>query len=75
MNASKHDELEEILDHLNDKNKVVAKSFLSWLLDKQMDEDDEYLTSSDMEALEKARNEYQNGQTKSLEDLKREFEI
>lgn len=29
-----NDELENILGNLNDKNKVVAKSFLSWLLEK-----------------------------------------
>ncbi|MBA9088835.1 hypothetical protein FHR92_005380 [Fontibacillus solani] len=68
-------EFEKIIDHLNDKNKVVAKSFLSWLLDKQLDEDDEYLTASDLEAIEKGRLEFHNGQTKSLEDLKRELEI
>jgi hypothetical protein len=70
-----NDELEQILDHLNDKNKVVAKSFLSWLLDKQKDEEDEYLTPADIEAIEKGRIEFQNGQTRSLEDLKRELEL
>ena len=75
MSASKHDDFHDILNHLNDKNKVVAKSFLSWLLEKQADEEDEYLTSDDLKALEKGRIQYQNGQTKSLEDLKREFEI
>ncbi|MBD2843561.1 hypothetical protein IDH44_00030 [Paenibacillus sp. IB182496] len=75
MRSSHHDDLNHILDHLNDKNKVVAKSFLSWLLEKQVDEEDEYLTSDDLKALEKGRIEYQSGKTKSLEDLKREFEI
>lgn len=70
-----NDEFENILDHLNDKNKVVAKSFLSWLLEKQMDEDDEYLTATDLEAIEQGRSELRNGQTKSLEDLKRELEL
>jgi len=70
-----NDEIKQILDHLNDKNKVVAKSFLSWLLDKQLDEDDDYLTPEDIIAIEQGRIEYQNGQTKSLEDLKRELDI
>lgn len=70
-----NDELEQILDHLNDKNKVVAKSFLSWLLEKQMDEEDDYLTPDDIEAIEKGRLEFQSGQTNSMEDLKRELEI
>lgn len=70
-----NNEFEQIIDHLNDKNKVVAKSFLSWLLDKQLDEEDEYLTASDLEAIEKGRLEFQSGQTKSLGDLKREIEI
>jgi len=69
------DDLEQLLDNLNDKNKVVAKSFLSWLLDNQLDEDDEYLTPADIEAIEKGRIEFQKGQTKSLEDMKRELEI
>ena len=74
MNAP-NEEIKQILDNLNDKNKVVAKSFLSWLLDKQLDEDDDYLTPEDITAIEKGRTEYLNGQTKSLEDLKRELEI
>lgn len=59
-----NDELIQILDHLNDKNKVVAKSF-----------HDDYLTTEDIIAIEQGRMEYQNGQTKSLEDLKRELDI
>jgi len=70
-----NDELKQILDHLNDKNKVVAKSFLTWLLDKQYDEDDDYLTAEEIIAIEQGRMEYQNGKTKSLEDLKRELDI
>lgn len=70
-----NDELEHILDHLNDKNKIVAKSFLSWLLEKQLDEEDDYLTASDLKAIEKGQLEFQSGQTKSLRDLKRELEI
>lgn len=65
----------EILGILNDKNKVVAKSFLSWLLEKQLDEEDDCLTPEDIQAIEQGRLEFQNGQTKSLEDLKRELEI
>ncbi|MFD0959021.1 hypothetical protein [Paenibacillus chungangensis] len=48
MSTSKHDDIDYILNHLNDKNKVVAKSFLSWLLENQEDEEDEYLTSEDV---------------------------
>ncbi|CAM2910488.1 hypothetical protein PASE110613_07190 [Paenibacillus sediminis] len=70
-----NDELEQILGHLNDKNKVLAKSFLSWLLEKQIDEEDDHLTPEDIEAIEQGRLEFQSGQTKSLEDLKRELEI
>jgi hypothetical protein len=70
-----NDELEQILDHLNDKNKVVAKSFLSWLLEKQIDENDDYLTPEDIEAIDQGHLDFQSGKTKSLEDLKRELEI
>ncbi|MBQ4898721.1 hypothetical protein KB559_07720 [Paenibacillus sp. Marseille-P2973] len=70
-----NDELENILGNLNEKNKVVAKSFLSWLLEKQLDEDDDSLTPEDIQVIEQGRIEFQNGQTKSLEDLKRELEI
>ncbi|MEK5475622.1 hypothetical protein NYE70_01595 [Paenibacillus sp. FSL R5-0407] len=70
-----NDELENIIGNLNEKNKVVAKSFLSWLLEKQLDEDDDSLTPEDIQAIEQGRIEFQNGQTKSLEDLKRELEI
>ncbi|MFU1795391.1 hypothetical protein ACM1RC_16105 [Paenibacillus azoreducens] len=75
MMSVPNEELERILENLNDKNKVVARSFLSWLLEKQMDEEEEYLTVSDLEAIEKGRIEYQNGQTKSLEELRRELDI
>jgi hypothetical protein len=70
-----NDDIKEILDHLNEKNKVVAKSFLTWLLDKQLDEDDDYLSPADINAIEQGRHEFQIGQTKSLEDLKRELGI
>ncbi|QJD83278.1 hypothetical protein [Cohnella herbarum] len=70
-----NDELEQILDHLNDKNKVVAKSFLSWLLEKQIDEEDDYLTPEDIQAIEQGQLDLQSGRTKSLEDLQRELEI
>jgi transcription elongation factor GreA-like protein len=70
-----NDELEQIFGHLNDKNKVVAKSFLSWLLEKQIDEEDEYLTPEDIQAIEQAQLDLQSGNTKSLEDLQRELEI
>jgi hypothetical protein len=70
-----NDELEQILDHLNDKNKVVAKSFLSWLLEKQIDEDDDFLTPEDIRAIEQGQLDLQSGNTKSLEDLQRELEI
>ncbi|CAM3906949.1 hypothetical protein COLU111180_13685 [Cohnella lubricantis] len=70
-----NDEIEQILDHLNDKNKVVAKSFLSWLLEKQIDEDDDYLTAEDIQAIEEAQLDFQSGNTKSLEDLRREVDI
>ncbi|GIQ71560.1 hypothetical protein DUZ99_19400 [Xylanibacillus composti] len=69
------DELEKIINRLNDNNKVVAKSFLSWLLEKQMDSEDDQLTPDDINALEQARKEFQAGETTSLEDLKRELEL
>ncbi len=69
------DELEKIINSLNDNNKVVAKSFLSWLLEKQMDSEDDQLTPDDINALEQARREFQAGETTSLEDLKRELEL
>lgn len=68
------DELEKIINSLNDNNKVVAKSFLSWLLEKQMDNEDDQLTPDDIIALEQARREFQAGETTSLEDLKGELE-
>lgn len=70
-----NEDLEHILYKLNDKNKVVAKSFLSWLLEKQFEEEDDLLTLEDIQAVEQGRLEFQNGRTKSLEDLKRELEI
>ena len=70
-----NDELEYILGHLNEKNKVAAKSFLWWLLEKQLDEEDDSLTPKVLQAIEQGRIEFQNGQTRSLEDLRRELEI
>ena len=70
-----NDELDKIIKKLNDDNKVVAKSFLSWLLEKQMNNDDEYLSSDEIQALIQAREELDVGETTSLEDLKREFGI
>lgn len=69
------EELEKLLNHLNDKNKQVAKSFLSWLIEQQMDEEDDELNTDDLKAIEKARKELANGEAYSLEDIKREFEI
>lgn len=70
-----NDELEKILNNLNDKNKIVAKSFLTWLLEKQIDDDDNYLTADDIQAIEQGQNDYVNGKTKSMEDLRRELGI
>lgn len=69
------EELEHLLRHLNDKNKLVAKSFLSWLVEKQFDDEDDMLTPDDIKAIEQARKELNNGETKSLEDLKRELQL
>jgi hypothetical protein len=70
-----NDDLEHISDNLNVKNKIAAKSFLSWLLEKQFDEDDDYLKPEDIQAIEQRRLEFLSGQTKSLEDLKRELKV
>jgi hypothetical protein len=70
-----NDELDKIIKKLNDDNKVVAKSFLSWLLEKQINDDDEYLSSDDIQALIRARKELEAGETTSMEDLKRELEL
>ena len=67
------DELEKIINSLNESNKIVAKSFLSWLLEKQMDSEDDHLTPDDINALEQARREFHAGETTSLEDMKREL--
>lgn len=74
MSVSK-DELEKIINSLNDNNKAVAKSFLSWLLEKQLDHEDDALTEDDINALELARRELRNGETTSLEELRRELEL
>ena len=70
-----NDELDKIIKNLSDDNKLVAKSFLSWLLEKQLNNDDEYLTSDDIQALIQARKEFEAGETSSMEDLKRELEL
>ena len=70
-----NDELEQIVKQLNSTNKVVAKSFLSWLLESQIDEEDDILTTRDIEAIEQTRQELRDGQTISLEDLKRELQL
>jgi regulatory protein YycI of two-component signal transduction system YycFG len=70
-----NDELEQLVKQLNGKNKVVAISFLSWLLEKQADEEDVILTAEDIEAIEQTRQELRDGQTISLEDLKRELQL
>ncbi|WP_010271887.1 hypothetical protein [Paenibacillus senegalensis] len=70
-----NDELDKIIRRLNDDNKIVAKSFLTWLLEKQADNDDEYLSSDDIQALIHARREFDAGETTSMEDLKRELDI
>lgn len=70
-----NDELEQLMQQLNGKNKVVAESFLTWLLEKQLDEEDDTLTFEDIEAIERARLEYKKGETVSLEDVKRELQL
>lgn len=70
-----NEELEQLVRHLNDKNKLVAKSFLSWLLEKQLDDEDDVLTPEDIKAIEQGRQKLRNGETISLEDLKRELQL
>jgi hypothetical protein len=70
-----NDELVKLMKQLNGQNKVVAESFLTWLLEKQLDEEDDTLTSEDIEAIGRARLEYKNGETMSLEDVKRELQL
>ena len=70
-----NDELDKIIRRLNDDNKIVAKSFLTWLLEKQADNDDDYLSSADIQALIQARREFDAGETTSMEDLKRELDL
>jgi ferritin len=65
-----NDELEEMVKHLNSKNKVVAKSFLSWLLEKQIEENDDILTPDEIKAIDQAREEYQAGEYYTLEEMK-----
>jgi hypothetical protein len=69
------EELEQLVRHLNDKNKLIAKSFLSWLLEKQFDDEEDMLSPEDIQAIEQGRQELQNGETISLEDLKREIKL
>lgn len=70
-----NDELEKIIQKLNNDNKMVAKNILSWLLDRQLENDDDQLTPDDIVSLLKAREEFEVGKTTSLEDLKRELGI
>lgn len=56
----RNEEVLQILEHLDDKNKEVARSFLSWLLEKQMDEDDDYLTAEDIQAIYRGQSEVQH---------------
>lgn len=70
-----NDEIERIFRHLNDSNKLVAESFLAWLLEKQVDNDNEKLTDEDIQEIEQARRELANGETTSLEELKRALKI
>ncbi|WP_018751154.1 hypothetical protein [Paenibacillus sanguinis] len=69
-----NEELEVLVKKLNSKNKVLAKSFLSWLLDQQFDEED-MLTEEEIKAIKRARKDQQEGKTISLEDIKREFQL
>ncbi|HHY67512.1 hypothetical protein [Kyrpidia sp.] len=66
-------ELEQLIKHLNDKNKLVAKSFLSWLLENQLDEEDDLLTPEDIRAIEQGRQELMKREAIPLEDLKRDL--
>jgi hypothetical protein len=70
-----NEELQKILKNLNDDNKVVAKSFLTWLLEKQASDEDDFLSFDDIRAIEQSRKEFESGETTSLEDLKRELEL
>ena len=70
-----NDDLEQMVKHLNNKNKVVAKSFLSWLLENQIEENDDFLTPNDIKAIDQAHEEYQAGELYTLEELKRELQI
>ena len=68
-----NNDLEKIINNLNEDNKIVAQSFLSWLLEKQLDDD--YLSSYDIKASIQARKEFETGETTSMEELKRELEL
>lgn len=70
-----NDELETIINNLNADNKIVAQSFLSWLLEKQLNDDEDYLSSDDINSLIQARKEFDAEETTSLEELKRELEL
>lgn len=65
-----NDELQKIINHLNDKNKIVAKSFLSWLLENQLDDESDDLTDQDIQAIEKGKKDFESGKTITMEDLK-----
>lgn len=66
-------DLKKIINNLNEENKIVAQSFLSWLLEKQLHDD--YLSSDDIKALVQAHKEFEAGDTTSMEELKRELEL
>jgi transposase-like protein len=70
-----NEELKKLLEHLNDDNKLVAKSFLTWLLEKQDNDEDDFLSFDDIRSIEQARRELDAGETTSLEDLKRELDL
>ncbi len=67
-------ELENIINALNENNQIIAKSFLTWLLEKQTIDDD-IMTKDDLAALKQAREELANGETISLEELKSELNL
>lgn len=75
MMSIPNDELQKILNHLNDKNKIVAKSFLSWLLENQLDDENDYLTDQDIQAIKNGKKDFDDGNTITMEDLKRELGI
>lgn len=73
MMSIPYKELEQMVKHLNDENKVIAKSFLLWLLERQLNDEDDVLSFDDIQAIEQAREDLKNGKTTSLEDLERDL--